>query len=95
MRLSRYRRRLHSKDHSELVHFQNRCMERVGQIINQKVLKEHCFGKHHKGTFLSKQSLTRSKHLYTHTDGRKFTVVYDKKRNRFVTIFPFVDKDKQ
>lgn len=95
MRNSRHRRRTRSKDHAELVHFQNRCIERVGRLISQKELKQHCFGKHHDGVFFAKQSLTRSKWLYTHSDGRRFVVVYDKKRKRFVTIFPFGEDEPQ
>ena len=84
------RRKAHqrSKDHAELVHFQNRCLERVGSILSQKKLKEVIFGCPHDDVFLAKQSLRTSKWLYTHTDGREFIVVYDKHRHRFVTIMP-------
>lgn len=84
----RRKRHTRSKAHAELVHFQNRCLQRVGVVISQRELKEKLFGKHRDGVFHAKQSLSRSKWLYKHTNGKEYIVVYDKSRKRFVTIMP-------
>ena len=83
----RMKQRRRSKCYAELVHFQNRCLQRVGVILSQSKLKEKLF-KTQDGVFFAKQSLSKSKWLYKHIDGKEYVLVYDKNRKRFVTIMP-------
>ena len=95
MHNAKHRQRSRSKCHAELVHFRTRCLQRVGMILTQDYLKEYCFGKNRVNVVPHvRQSLTKTKWLYTHTDGRRFIIVYDKPRKRFVTIIPFEEKEE-
>ena len=88
MRHKHRKSRQRTKYHAELVHFQNRCLQRVGVLLSQNKLKEQLFKEQKNGEFVSRLSLSKSEWLYRHTDGREFFVIYDKKRKRFVTIIP-------
>lgn len=82
-------RKRDAKTHDDCVeHFQKRCMERLGYILHQKFLKEELAAgrlRRH-----SVQSDNRIRYILRRKFGRDLVVVYDKRRNAFVTVM-FLD----
>lgn len=84
-----------AKTHEDIVaHFQKRCLERLGIVLNQRVLKEMLAAK--KLVFLQKQSNTKThfrvrRELYAGKQMLQFdvVVVYDKLRHAFVTTWKY------
>lgn len=85
------------KTHDDIVaHFQKRCLERIGVILNQKILKD-LLAKHQLKKLCS-QSNTKThfllkKEQYNGKLMLQFDVVliYDKLRHGFVTTYKFED----
>lgn len=85
-------RRKKPKTHDDCVqHFQKRCLERIGYILNQRFLKEEMHLGHLK--LHSRQSNSRTRFLLPRKYGRDLVVVYDKLRHAFVTIL-YLDEMK-
>ena len=90
-------RHTHKKTAEDLIaHFQKRCMQRIGIILNQRQLKElMCTNKMH---LLVNQSRTRKMyHLHREDWNAKemlhkdVVVVYDNVRHAFVTTYLYDD----
>lgn len=89
------RRRKRCKTHNDIVaHFQKRCLERIGIILNQRVLKKLCA--ENKLKLLYAQSNTKKhfllrKEQYNGAQMLQFDVVviYDKLRHGFVTTYKY------
>ena len=78
----------------EIIHFQKRCLERIGIILSQRTLKELKEAK--KLLLLEKQSNTRNiyrlrKDVYNGKQMLQYDVVlvYDKTRQAFVTTWRY------
>lgn len=77
-----------------VAHFQKRCRERIGIILNQRTLKN--LMAEHKLKTIEKQSHTKTKFLLLKEDwnGKEMLqfdviVVYDKLRHEFVTTWKY------
>ena len=89
------RRRKRCKTHDDIVaHFQKRCLERIGVILNQRTLRDLLIN--NKLKKLHSQSNTKThfllkKEQYNGKNMLQFDVVliYDKLRHGFVTTYPF------
>lgn len=75
-------------------HFQKRCMERIGIILNQRVLKQ--LMQDRKLVKVERQSLTKTKFRLPkeHYNGKQMLqfdvlLVYDKTRHAFVTVWKY------
>lgn len=72
-----------SKSQCMKIHFEKRCLERVGRILNEKALVRAIQGFNLK--FICKLSNRIS--VYEFMDGdRPFKILYDKNRHRCITI---------
>ncbi len=78
-------RKKRKKDKREalIIHFQRRCMQRVGKILSSKEITS----KIQKGEleFLERQSIRVSAFKYTH-EGEDYKIVYDMERKAPITI---------
>lgn len=89
------RQRKRCKTHNDIVvHFQKRCLERIGIILNQRTLKSLL--SYNKLKKLYSQSNTKThfllkKEQYNGKQMLQFDVIliYDKLRHAFVTTYPF------
>lgn len=77
-----------------VTHFQKRCIERIGIILNQRILKDLMADK--KLIVVQKQSRTKThfrlrRELYVGKQLLQFDVllVYDKQRHAFVTVWKY------
>ena len=77
-----------------VAHFQKRCLERIGIILNQRLLKE--MKDEGKLLKIEKQSLIKTKYLLRKEDwnGKELlqfdvVLVYDKARHAFVTTWKY------
>lgn len=85
------------KTHNDIIaHFQKRCLERIGIILNQRILKDLLQNHHLKR--LCRESNTKTHFLlkreqYNGKQMLQFDVVliYDKLRHGFVTTYPFAN----
>lgn len=76
--------RFKKKDKSIKCHFFNRCIERLGVMLNTKEIINKIQSNELK--CFKKNSLNRTVFLYPHA-GKEYKVVYDRKRHDVVTIF--------
>lgn len=89
------RRRKRCKTHGDIVdHFQKRCLERIGIILNQRILKSLCAENKLKPLYAQSHTKTHfllRKEQYNGAQMLQFDVVviYDKLRHRFVTIYKY------
>ena len=88
-------RRKQRKTHDDIVaHFQKRCLERIGIILSQRVLKDLLGNGKLKKLYAQSNTKTHfllKKELYNGKEMLQFDVVliYDKLRHGFVTTYPF------
>ena len=90
LRYNRLMKHKHKKTHDDIIiHFQKRCMERLGFIISQRELKDMKDKDDGRMVKLGKQSNTKTLYkVYKHPGFFKedLVVVYDKLRHGFVTV---------
>lgn len=89
------RRRKRCKTHGDIVvHFQKRCLERIGIILNQKILKSLCTENKLRPLYAQSHTKTHfllGKEQYNGAQMLQFDVVviYDKLRHGFVTTYRY------
>lgn len=89
------RRRKRCKTHDAVVaHFQKRCLERIGVILNQRMLKDLLVNNQLKKLYSQSNTKTHfllKKEQYNGKNMLQFDVVliYDKLRHAFVTTYKF------
>ena len=84
------------KTHDDVVaHFQKRCMERLGFLLNQRELKQMMAENDgRRMSFIRRQSNTRTLWKVYRRPGiipHDLVVVYDKPRNAFVTVMYYAE----
>ena len=73
-----------TKDDAEILHFQKRCVERLGYVLTQKGLKDMM--KNKEMPFLGRQSNRITMWKLTRRGTYPYVLVYDSLRHHFVTI---------
>lgn len=85
-----------TKTQMQAQHFQKRCIERIGTALSNKELTKLI--QDNKLPFVDRQSCRVTHWLYTHTDGKQYILVYDKQRQKVVTILfykQYLEKQEQ
>ena len=85
------RRTRKDKSSAERYHFQTRCLQRLGFLVDyDEIIK---LIQKNKLTLHSRQSNRVTRWIWEH-QGKKYIVVYDKERKQLVTILFFEDVNK-
>ena len=84
------RRKKKTKKECQVVHFQKRCIERVGKLLDRKeIIRQIQDGKLE---FIERQTNRVSIWKYP-LEGKDYKIVYDKLRKQVVTIYELDEKN--